>query len=103
MTSTVSYACLAYLLPKGGDEGILFWVGIMLIVSAGSFIYVATIHIMPEVLSDSAEDHGHGHGHGPDENIHGDLKHNKYGKKYQLAMMVAGLLAPLALTFLEDA
>ena len=36
---------------KSGDEhDLMFWVGILLIISAGSFIYVATIHILPEVL-----------------------------------------------------
>ena len=28
-----------------------FWVGILMLISAGSFLYVATIHILPEVYA----------------------------------------------------
>ena len=68
--------------------------GILLIISAGSFIYVATLHILPEVLNEGTGDH-HGHSHGD--------KGEKYSKAVQLAAMVAGLVAPIGLTFLEDA
>ena len=34
-----------------------FWVGILMLISAGSFLYVATIHILPEVY---AMEHDHG-------------------------------------------
>ena len=34
-----------------------FWVGILMLISAGSFLYVATIHILPEVYS-MEHDHG---------------------------------------------
>lgn len=45
----------------------MFWVGILLIISAGSFLYVATLHILPEVLYDK-DTHGHGdHGHSHDK------------------------------------
>ena len=36
-----------------------FWVGILLLISAGSFVYVATIHILPEVYGDKGHDHDH--------------------------------------------
>ena len=62
---------------KRGDGDILFWVGIMIIISAGSFIYVATIHILPEVLSDGAGDHAHGHGHGPEQKRDRDSNNEK--------------------------
>lgn len=59
----------------------MFWVGIMLIISAGSFIYVATIHILPEVLYDKnthGDGHHHGHSHGEvDEIKQGNQKFNK--------------------------
>ena len=38
-------------------ESLQFWVGILMLISAGSFLYVATIHILPEVY---AMDHAHG-------------------------------------------
>ena len=33
-----------------------FWVGVLMLISAGSFLYVATIHILPEVY---AMEHDH--------------------------------------------
>lgn len=43
---------------KATDLGTLqFWVGILMLISAGSFLYVATIHILPEVY---AMEHAHG-------------------------------------------
>ena len=35
-----------------------FWVGILMLISAGSFLYVATIHILPEVYSSPDDEHG---------------------------------------------
>ena len=32
-------------------ESLQFWVGILMLISAGSFLYVATIHILPEVYA----------------------------------------------------
>ena len=34
-----------------------FWVGILMLISAGSFLYVATIHILPEVYSSPDDEH----------------------------------------------
>ena len=43
---------------EAGDlDSIRFWVGILMLISAGSFLYVATIHILPEVYDTSP---GHG-------------------------------------------
>jgi zinc transporter 9 len=76
----------------------MFWVGILLIISAGSFIYVATIHILPEVLYDK-QTHSHG-GHEHSEKDKGEL--TKYGKGVQLLVMITGLLTPMMLTFMHD-
>ena len=73
----------------------MFWVGILLIVSAGSFIYVATLHILPEILYDK-DTHGH-HAHSVDSK---EVKH--FSKAIELLAMVIGLVAPLGLTFLAD-
>ena len=66
LTSLVTYQLMSSLyasslqtLDSADDQAILFWVGILLIISAGSFIYVSTMHILPEVLGD----HGKGHKH----------------------------------------
>ena len=84
----------------------MFYVGILLIISAGSFLYVATLHILPEVLFDQdTHGHGHGHSHGHHETKIGrivkqEAKH--FSKGIELAAMIVGLIAPLGLTFLED-
>jgi solute carrier family 39 (zinc transporter), member 9 len=78
------------------DHAILFWVGILLIISAGSFIYVSTLHILPEVLGTGGS-HDHHHGHvSQKENA------PMYPKWAQLACMIVGLVAPLGLTYLQD-
>ena len=43
---------------EGDLESLRFWVGILMLISAGSFLYVATIHILPEVYDTSS---GHDH------------------------------------------
>lgn len=35
-----------------------YWVGLLMLISAGSFLYVAIVHILPEVWS-TGEIHGH--------------------------------------------
>lgn len=70
---------------------------------------MATVHILPEVLT-PGETNGHEHHH---ERAHGLAnKHGEdslgngsaqYSKAIQMAAMVVGLVAPLGLTFLEDA
>ena len=85
--------------------------GILLIISAGYIIYVATVHILPEVLTHGeANGHEHHHGHGNAHelaNKDGEEAPGKgsaqYSKAIQVAAMVVGLVAPLGLTFLEDA
>ncbi len=79
----------------GESAQLMFWVGIMLVVSAGSFIYVATIHILPEVMNDSHSHHGHEVKKNPSEK-------RSYGKGIEMLAMILGLIAPLGLTFLED-
>jgi zinc transporter ZupT len=70
----------------------MFWVGILLIVSAGSFIYVATLHILPEVMNNDSHN----------KESKSNLKPSKYRKIIEIGCMVIGLIAPLGLTFLED-
>lgn len=83
----------------------MFWVGILLIISAGSFIYVATIHILPEVLQNKSS-HGHQHSHSHSQDLSSDkdsLNDGKtYGKGIELMVIILGLVAPLLLTFLKD-
>jgi len=61
IASCVGYFALNLLHVATTEEQLMFWVGILLLVSAGSFLYVATIHILPEVFSDEAGGHDHHH------------------------------------------
>lgn len=61
MTSPIAacaaYFSLGFLNVTIADDRLMFWVGILLLISAGSFLYVATIHILPEVFGDRANEH----------------------------------------------
>ena len=65
--------------------------GIAMLFSAGTFLYVATVHVLPEVVNsgsnNSSSKHGHSHGGGG----------SAFGK-CDLVMLVVGALLPLVLT-----
>ena len=69
-----------------------WWVGILMLLSAGSFLYVATIHILPEVY---AMDHEHGK-----TQVEQLLKHQEthYSKSCELLVLLLGLYLPVALS-----
>jgi len=61
--------------------------GVAMLFSAGTFLYVATVHVLPEVTNIG---HGHAHGGGGDQ---------KGGfSKSELSMLVLGAILPLFLT-----
>jgi hypothetical protein len=76
----------------------MYWVGILLLVSAGSFIYVATIHILPEVFCNTDVHRPHTHKHLPEDHVH-DEEH--YSKGIELVAILVGLITPLVLMFLH--
>ena len=54
MNMLVYFGLVATMKSGQTDLGVLtFWVGILMLLSAGSFLYVATIHILPEVYADT--------------------------------------------------
>lgn len=76
----------------------MFLVGIFLLVSAGTFLYVAMIHILPEVYCNTESHRPHTHKHKPEDHVHND---EHYPKEAELAAMVVGLLLPFVLELLE--
>jgi hypothetical protein len=88
----------------------MFWVGVVLIISAGSFIYVATIHILPEVLfgmnthGDHHDHHSHDHGnHHHNDNKHSHHNHGgSHNKMLDLMVIISGLMTPMLLTYMHD-
>ena len=69
-----------------------------MLISAGSFLYVATMHILPEVYTDRA---AHG------DNRVGQLKQLEYESKHyskaiELPVLLVGLYLPMLLKFVPD-
>lgn len=82
---------------KAENLGMLqFWVGILMLISAGSFLYVATIHILPEVY---AMEHDHGK-----SQVEQALKYQEshYSKTIELGVLLTGLYLPMVLQFVPD-
>ena len=76
---------------KAGElETLQFWVGILMLISAGSFLYVATIHILPEVY---AVEHEHGE---PMQQLM-KYQENHYSKSIELGVLLLGLYLPMML------
>ena len=77
----------------------MFWVGILLLVSAGSFLYVATIHILPEVYCNTEIHRPHNHTHLPEDHVH-DSEH--FSKSVELFVIMLGLFVPFLLLLTQD-
>ena len=70
-----------------------FWVGILMLISAGSFLYVATIHILPEVYAlEQAEESS---GKGQQVNVKHQEAH--FSKTIELGVLLTGLYLPMVL------
>ena len=67
-----------------------FWVGILMLISAGSFLYVATIHILPEVYALE---------HAEENSGKGQLKYQEahFSKTIELGVLLTGLYLPMVL------
>lgn len=68
-----------------------------MLISAGSFLYVATIHILPEVYAME-------HDHGATSPAQQALKYQEthYSKTIELGVLLVGLYLPMALQFVPD-
>lgn len=89
-------------LTQDGSTDLLalqFWVGILMLVSAGSFLYVATMHILPEAYSSPEGDHG-GNKLSTAKRIEYDSKH--FSKPVELACLMTGIFLPMLLQFVPD-
>jgi zinc transporter ZupT len=101
LSAFLVYLILKFINDKTDPNTLMFWVGILLIVSAGSFIYVATLHILPEVMGSSK---GHEHFE-HSQNSERDEKLNEkpdYSITTELLVMITGLMLPYFLLFLHD-
>lgn len=92
----MSYFFLVYLEENSdvSEKVLMFWVGLLLLISAGSFLYVATIHILPEVYCNTDIHRPHSHHHLPEDHVH-DNEH--YSKPIELLSILLGLFTPYLL------
>ena len=68
--------------------------GIAMLFSAGTFLYVATVHVLPELTQNSA------HSYSRVQSLEGGPKPHKGGLRYsELFILIIGCLIPLLLTF----
>ena len=75
--STPITALLTYIVIGGSDPQLLqFRTGLLLLFSAGTFVYVATVHILPEIVSNS--------------------QHNKLST-LQIVLLLIGMFTPILL------
>ena len=88
--------------------GVAFWTGKVLLFSAGSFLYVATVHVLPDIYHDqetyaspgnevssssssSTDNHHHHHHHHQHHNQH---QHPKKLSMAQIFMLIVGVYSP---------
>jgi len=85
-----------------------FYVAVILILSSGTFLFVATMHILPKGGDD---DHGHGDGHNEEEDEYKPKKAEKdeangtteTSKYFSLFIFIIGCYLPYYATALAEA
>eukprot|EP00347_Sterkiella_histriomuscorum_P009627 403340483 len=95
VTSILAYFGLLSWDREMDQQLLMFWVGILLLVSAGSFLYVATIHILPEVFSNTDTHKHNNHHHLPEDQFNDEQQH--YSKPIELLTIIIGLVTPYLL------
>ena len=70
-------------------------VAICLLITGGTFLYVATLHVLPEVYCSAEVHKPSSHPHFPEEHVH-DKEHSS--KLIELFAVICGFLTPLAMT-----
>jgi len=96
VVAILAYWCIS--IATAGSDGSrenYSLVGICLLISAGSFLYVATIHVMPEVYCNHDVHRPHSHSHLAEEERHGNHEH---GKMSETLIVIAGAITPFLLT-----
>ena len=71
-----------------------------MLLSAGSFLYVATLHILPEVYASEHSAHAHPAANSPDGLVKRQDSH--YSKTIELGVLLTGLYLPMLLQFVPD-
>ena len=67
-----------------------------MLISAGSFLYVATMHILPEAYSSTDDSHGHSEGKlSTYRKMEHESKH--FAKPVELVCLMTGIFLPMLL------
>jgi len=99
-----TYASLKWFVSDGAAFDMNKWTGILLLFSAGTFLFVSTVHILPEVCS---RPHGSGHGdvmngnaldRGPAAKGSKEQQSSRKMTFVQVLVVICGLCAPYFLT-----
>ena len=96
----LGYFSLLYWEGASNSKQLMYWVGILLLLSAGSFLYVATIHILPEVYCNTDIHRPHTHHHLPEDHVHDEEEHAS--KTIELVTILLGLATPYFITLLHN-
>ncbi|KAH6584772.1 hypothetical protein BASA82_000965 [Batrachochytrium salamandrivorans] len=64
------------------------WTGVLLLFSAGTFLYVATIHVLPEIYQNQGSSHDHAHHHHSEKSL----------SKLQIVVLLIGFVTPMLLS-----
>ena len=95
VAAIISYWLLSLLSVSSHGSQAFVVVGVLLLFSAGTFMYVAMLHILPEVYCNNHIHRPHKHEYLPEEHIHNEDNH--YSKELELFAMISGLLIPYLL------
>jgi zinc transporter 9 len=99
----LTYLILTFVVKQSGDGYTL--VSVCLLLSAGTFLYVATMHVIPEVYGVAAHDHDHEHDHDSHDHLINDHEHKEQPTSRKLldtAILTAGAFIPLFISLFLD-
>lgn len=88
MAMVTYYTLALFTTKKDEHDHTMIYVGVFLFLSAGTFLYVALLHILPEILGEVNKHHDHSK---PDE------KPNHISRRLQILMLIAGCVSPFML------
>jgi len=102
ITTLMTTICLSFNLNSSTEEqsgSSDYAIGLALLFSAGTFLYVATVHVLPEVTSVS---HGSSSPLPGNGNGHHEMSHQKAFTLLELICLIGGMMLPLILGVLHS-
>ncbi len=98
ISGLLTYAAISYAMGSSSESRQDYSiVAVCLLISAGSFLYVATMHVLPEVYCNNEVHRPHSHTHFAEEQIHEKVH---LSKLTEMVIVIAGALTPFALALM---